>query len=142
MSDVILLRTLTRKSIIGFGEYKDLTVQNLLDTRQQRKLLEIYYFLRNIDFMQDIKDELFITDVRVIDKKQRNEERFKKIYYKHITFCYHKILEAENDKYGKFKAIGMAMRRHKIKKHIQKSSEVGLNRTIYSKGAQQNKNQW
>ena len=55
MSDVVLLRTLTRKSIIGFGQYNDLTIQNLLDTRKQMDLLKIYYFFRNIDFKSYIQ---------------------------------------------------------------------------------------
>jgi len=142
MSDIVLLRTLTRKSIIGFGNFKDLTVQNLIDTRQQRKLLEIYYFCRNIDYMPDIKEELFILDDRVIDKKKYEEDRFNKIYYKNINFCYDKILENENEKFGKFQSIGNKMKRKKLNKAVQKSIEQALNRTIFSKGAQQRKNQW
>jgi hypothetical protein len=78
MSDVVLLRTLTRKSIIGFGNYKDITVQNILDLRQHKVLLEIYYFFRNIDFMPDILQELFIIGERVVDKKIPKERYNKK----------------------------------------------------------------
>ena len=41
---ILLLRTLTKKSIIGFGNYVDLTIQNLFDMNKHKDLLEIYYF--------------------------------------------------------------------------------------------------
>ena len=141
MSDVVLLRTLTRKSIIGFGQYNDLTVQNLLDTRKQMDLLKIYYFFRNIDFMPDIKDELCITGERVIDKKIPNPERFEKKYYNYIKLCMTDIWEIQNEKWG-FKMVGIRKKDKKIKKHIQIANDIGRNRTIYSKGALQKNNQW
>lgn len=141
MSDVVLLRTLTRKSIIGFGNYKDITVQNILDLRQHKVLLEIYYFFRNIDFMPDILQELFIIGERVVDKKIP-KERFDKKYYVWIGLCLTDIIDKQNKEFGRNKLIGMARKNKRINKHIQKSNEIGLNRTIFSKGAQRNKNQW
>jgi hypothetical protein len=141
MSDVVLLRTLTRKSIIGFGNYKDITVQNILDLRQHKVLLEIYYFFRNIDFMPDILQELFIIGERVVDKKIP-KERYNKKNYVWIGLCLRDILNKENEQFGRNKLIGMARKKKRINKHIQKSKEVGLNRTIFSKGGQRNKNQW
>ena len=141
MSDVVLLRTLTRKSIIGFSTFKDLTVQNLLDTRQHKKLLEIYYFFRNIDFMPDILEELCIIGVRVVDKKIP-KERFDKKNNVWIGLCLRDIIDKQNKEFGRNKLIGMARKNKRINKHIQKSNEIGLNRTIFSKGGQRNKNQW
>jgi len=141
MSDVVLLRTLTRKSIIGFSTFKDLTVQNLLDTRQHKKLLEIYYFFRNIDFMPDILEELCIIGERVVDKKIP-KERYDKQNYVWIGLCLRDIIDKQNEQFGRNKLIGMARKNKRINKHIQKSNEVGLNRTIFSKGGQRNKNQW
>jgi hypothetical protein len=143
MSEVVLMRTLTRKSIIGFGAYRDLSIQNLLDTRQHRALLEIYYFFRNIDFMPDIKEELFIIGERNIDKKlAHDKERYQTIYYRYINLCLGDIINRETEKIGKQKMLGLRQRNHKINKAIQKSNELALNKTIYSKGAQQRKNQW
>ena len=68
---IVLLRTLTRKSILGFGKYVDLTVQNMLDTFLSKELLNIYYTCRNIDFNQDLKDELCIHGEREINKKEK-----------------------------------------------------------------------
>ena len=141
MSDVVLLRTLTRKSIIGFSTFKDLTVQNLLDTRQHKKLLEIYYFFRNIDFMPDILEELCIIGERVVDKKIP-KERFDKKNNVWIGLCLRDIIDKQNKEFGRNKLIGMARKNKRINKHIQKSNEIGLNRTIFSKGGQRNKNQW
>ena len=141
MSDVVLLRTLTRKSIIGFSTFSDLTVQNLLDTKQHKKLLEIYYFFRNIDFMPDILEELCIIGERVVDKKIP-KERYDKQNYVWIALCLRDIIDKQNQQVGKYKLFGMARKNKRINKHIQKSNEVGLDRTIFSKGGQRNKNQW
>jgi hypothetical protein len=141
MSDVVLLRTLTRKSIIGFGNYKDITVQNILDLRQHKVLLEIYYFFRNIDYMPDILEELCIIGERVVDKKIP-KERFDKKNYVWIGMCLSDIIDKQNEQFGRNKLIGMAKKNKRINKHIQKSNEVGLNRTIFSKAGQRNKNQW
>jgi hypothetical protein len=141
MSDVVLLRTLTRKSIIGFSTFSDLTVQNLLDTKQHKKLLEIYYFFRNIDFMPDILEELCIIGERVVDKKIP-KERYDKQNYVWIALCLKDIIDKQNQQVGKYKLFGMARKNKRINKHIQKSNEVGLDRTIFSKGGQRNKNQW
>ena len=66
---IVLLRTMTGKSIIGFGQYRDLTIQNLIDTAQHKELLHMYYFLRNIDYNEDIIKQLKIDQVYRIDKK-------------------------------------------------------------------------
>jgi len=141
MSDVVLLRTLSRKSIIGFGHFNDLTVQNLLDTRKERELLKIYYLFRNIDFLPDIKEELCITGERVIDKKLPNPERFQKKYYEYMNLCMQDIWKIQNEKWG-FKMVGIRKKDKKIDKHIQIANEIARNKTIYSKGALQKKNQW
>lgn len=141
MSDVVLLRTLSRKSIIGFGGFTDLTVQNLLDTRKERELLRIYYFFRNIDFLPDIKEELCITPERSIDKKIQETERFQSKYYEYINLCINDIWKIQNEKWG-YKIVGMRKKEKKVKKQIQIANDIGRNRTIYSKGALQKKNQW
>ena len=63
MSDVTLLRTLTRKSTLKFGKYHDLTVQNVLDYQNMkgRSLLKFYYFNSSkISFVDELLDELNI----------------------------------------------------------------------------------
>jgi hypothetical protein len=73
---VLLMRTVTRKSIIGFGDYKDLSFGNLIDMQKYSEVLGIYYHFRNIDFCQELKDELFITKAREVDKKDKENYRY------------------------------------------------------------------
>lgn len=71
MSDVTLLRTLTRKSIIGYARYRDLTVQNILDIRGFAGLNWLtwtYYRSSKISFTDDILIEIGITKKMKIDK--------------------------------------------------------------------------
>lgn len=63
MSDVTLLRTLTRKSTLKFGQHYDLTVQNVLDSQHSKgkSLLRYYYFNSDrISFIDDLLDEICI----------------------------------------------------------------------------------
>ncbi len=82
------LRTLTRKSKLGFGKYKDLTVQKILDMRMPLVLISPYYKLTSINYMEDILIELRITDDYRIKKPSKdldmyyrflNENGFKRI---------------------------------------------------------------
>ena len=65
----VRLRILARKSIIGFGAIpqKDLSVQQMLDLKMHKKLVNIYYRLDKISFADDILNELCIeTEDRII----------------------------------------------------------------------------
>ena len=66
--DNLMLRKLTSKSIIGFGAYKDLTVQDLINLQRESELLSIYYNLAKIDFSDEVKKELCIDEKRSIKK--------------------------------------------------------------------------
>jgi len=68
MSDVTLLRTMTKKSRIKFGRYADMTVGSLL-IESPIKLVAMYYNLAAITFTEDILNELMIE--RRIDKPGR-----------------------------------------------------------------------
>jgi Na+/phosphate symporter len=136
----VLLRTLTRKSIIGFGNYKDLTVQNLIDLFKQKELLGIYYTCRNIDFCQDLKDELYITADREINKKIPQEERYKKEYFANIKKCLDDIFAHKTD--GELRqAIILKAREKNLKKAHLKAQERALEKTVYGKIANRARNQ-
>ena len=62
MSDVTLLRKLTRKSILKFGQYAEVPIQTLLDLKNHKYLRWIYFNSSNIDFMEDILDEIKIPN--------------------------------------------------------------------------------
>lgn len=99
----LLLRTLTRKSVIGFGQYSDLTVQNLIDMLRHKELLQIYYNFRNIDFNEDLIQELKIDKVYRIDKKAKSEERFLKETPFYIRTCLKLIIEDNEEKMNRQK---------------------------------------
>jgi hypothetical protein len=69
---IILLRTLTKKSKLDFWNFKNTTVQNLLDQRNYYQLLSIYYKLEMITFTKDILDELCIDGEFAIKKPGNN----------------------------------------------------------------------
>jgi hypothetical protein len=83
MSDVTLLRTLTRKSTLKFGQYYDLTVQNVLDSQHSRgkSLLRWYYFNSDrISFIDDLLDELnIIPEFRITKPGKVTPEEWQEI---------------------------------------------------------------
>tara|TARA_R110000764_G_scaffold70747_1_gene146084 strand:+ start:16 stop:420 length:405 start_codon:yes stop_codon:yes gene_type:complete len=75
---VLLKRVLTFKSNIGFGDFKDFTVQQVIDVGKEYELVKMYYNLDRIDFRQDVKDRLFITKEREIVKPSKDYTMRKK----------------------------------------------------------------
>lgn len=137
---VLLLRTLTRKSVIGFGQHRELTVQNMIDTCRTHDLLHIYYSCRNIDFNQDLKDELCIYGEREINKKEYSEIRYISNARYLIGQCMREMIDKKDD-VTRQKELNF---RYKMKvenrKHFARK-ERWLKSTIYSKGAMQARNQ-
>tara|TARA_R110000796_G_scaffold243125_1_gene365550 strand:+ start:162 stop:509 length:348 start_codon:yes stop_codon:yes gene_type:complete len=70
------LRTLTRKSKLGFGKWKDYTVQELLDLRKPLVLISPYYKLTSINYIEDVLIELKITEDYRIKKPSSNEDEY------------------------------------------------------------------
>ena len=137
---VLLLRTVTRKSILGFGNFKDITIQNMIDMHMERELLHIYYTCRNIDFNQDLKDELCISGEREINKKEKQEERYIKQTFTYIGWCIKEMLEKRGEEQNEINKRQM----HKAKKRKKKQvamREMAHKSTIYSKGSLKSKNQ-
>jgi len=118
MSDVTLLRTLTRKSILKFGQYCDLQVQNLLDLQRYKYLRWVYFNCSNINFMDDILDEIKIPLNFRIQKPSKNPDLYLKLqeetfesYSDKVKEIYLKKQEKLRKKITKGKAI------NKIKKN-------------------------
>ena len=137
---VVLLRTLTRKSILGFGKYVDMTVQNMLDTFLSKELLNIYYTCRNIDFNQDLKDELCIHGEREINKKEKQDERYIPNSYFYISECIREMSDKKTEEQEKM-LLGYRRKEKHFKKRQVRGIQGALSRTIFSKGAQRDKNQ-
>jgi len=68
MSTSINLRTLALKSLMKFGRWPELTVQEMINIGRQRELLRSYYGLSMINFNQEIKDLIGITPDLEIQK--------------------------------------------------------------------------
>jgi hypothetical protein len=72
MSDVVLLRKLTRKSMMNFGKYYDLTVQEIIDLLKHKYLRWVYFNCSNIDFFEDVLDEIKIPlEFRIIKPSKK-----------------------------------------------------------------------
>ena len=69
--DVTLLRKLNRKSTLKFGMYGDNTVQELLTFKRYNYLRWVYFNQDKITFMDDILDELSITEHYRIKKTRQ-----------------------------------------------------------------------
>lgn len=73
------LRTLTRKSLFGFGIMRDLTVQQGIDTGRVKEIIKMYYFLAKINFIEEVLLEIGITkELRI--PKPSNIRGDKKVY--------------------------------------------------------------
>lgn len=70
------LRTLTRKSRLGFGKWKDYTVQELLDLGKPLILIASYYKLTSINYIEDVLIELKITEGYRIKKPSSNKDEY------------------------------------------------------------------
>lgn len=73
---VILKRTLTLKSKIGFGKYKEYTVNHLIGMNKNIDLLSMYYKLGKIDFNQEIKDLIGISTQFEIEKPSKDLDMY------------------------------------------------------------------
>lgn len=74
--DSILLRKLTKKSTLKFGKYKKYTVEHLLGMKMQKALISIYFKLSNITFVDEILDELGISEEYRIPKPSKNVDLY------------------------------------------------------------------
>ena len=87
MSASVVLRTLTRKSKIGFGRLSYFTVQEMIDHKKHNKLIYAYYRLSKINFIEDILTELEITEEFRISKPGTDSSMMHK-YNKHTNNKY------------------------------------------------------
>ncbi|MFY8160227.1 MAG: hypothetical protein ACOVNU_02775 [Candidatus Kapaibacteriota bacterium] len=141
---VLLLRTITKKSIIGFGQFTDMTVQNLIDMLRHKELLNIYYTCRNIDFCQELKDELCIYGEREIDKKIKKESRYEDNadinIFRLQNDCLREIIGKKSDTQN-IADMNLFNKTRKANRKTNYLKEKAQKSTIYSKGAQKFRNQ-
>ena len=79
MSDVTLLRKLTEKSILKFGQYADVPICNLLELKRYSYLRWVYFNSSNITFFENILLEIGIPEEFFIQKPGVNNEFHEKL---------------------------------------------------------------
>ncbi len=107
-----LLRTMTRKSRLGFGKYKDLTIQHIIDMRLNSVLVSSYFKLTSINYIEDILQEIGISEEYRIEKPSSDRE----MYYKFLkdkdkirirTRGGSNMMKKENPRYSRSKLQGL-----------------------------------
>lgn len=81
---IATLRTLTKKSKLGFGKNKELTVDRIIKLGKELSLISAYYKLSSINFTEDILTELGIKEEFRIKKPSANKDA----YYKFLESSY------------------------------------------------------
>lgn len=117
---IILLRKLTLKSIIGFGEFKYLSVQNLIDTNKHSILIKMYYTCDAIDFNDDVKNILKINEERKIGKPGKNWDYYKRFIWLIIDEIIAETKIFEKDGHEKWELYNIKKRKRKQNSAILK----------------------
>jgi hypothetical protein len=104
------LRKLTRKSRLGFGykEIKEIRIQDILIMNKHKELIKIYFGLDKITFMDDILDELGISEDMRIEKpgKIRDLEERNKV----VTKALETVKEQKKIEVAAFREMAKEMR--------------------------------
>ena len=116
---------MTLKSIIKFGAFPDLSVNDFLRLKKYKELLKMYYMLEKIDFNQKIKDILCITKTLEIPKPGKHY----KTYYDNVFYMICDINKKLNQ--TEFDMFKNANHNKKHEKIIFKINEgKGYNKTL------------
>ena len=78
MGQSVNLRTLTLKSVMGFGKHFDMNVSQVLATVNKSYIIWCYYSLSNISFVDEILNMVGITEEYRITKPGKDAEMLKK----------------------------------------------------------------
>ena len=70
----VLLRKLTRKSVLWFGKHEGLRIQQIIDIRKWTYLRWIYFNCCGVTFMDDILEEIRVPDDMRIEKPGTHPE--------------------------------------------------------------------
>lgn len=89
----IRLRTLTRKSTLGFGKYKLYTVDTMLKTsfKMRQALIASYYKLESISYNDNVLEALEITDEFRIEKPSTDLEMYQTFISQLTGYDYKKL---------------------------------------------------
>ena len=119
---------MTEKSIIGFGKFTDLTVQNLLDFKKTRDIRWIYFNCSMLSFKDEILEWAGITSEYRIEKPGTNKE------------LYYKLNEYHKNKMSGFLILKKSCHTKRVLKSKMKDNNR-VDRMRFSKGSLQAINQ-
>jgi hypothetical protein len=80
MSESVVLRTLTGKSVMWFGKYEGLKVQQIIDLHHKDYIRYIYYNFSGITFTEEVLKEVAISNERVIKKPGTAPEMHQQVF--------------------------------------------------------------
>jgi len=119
--EVILLRTLTERSLMKFGRHAELTVMELLALQRTRYLRWVYFNCSKITFTEEILCKIKISDEYRIEKPGVNRDYADALNNRLMQ----KLLKMSNDS-------GSVQVYCKIKGHAKKDYKQGLGRKYFS----------
>jgi len=128
MSNVTLLRKLSLKSKLNFGQYADLSIQELINLEKKSYLRWVYFNCDKITFFDEILDEIKIPLEFRIEKPNKNPEKYielNEIIKSKMTGLSKYINEKKKKKYQK----------------VQRKISVSFDKKIFSKDSLRLKNQ-
>ena len=128
MSNVTLLRKLSLKSKLNFGQYADLSIQELINLEKKSYLRWVYFNCDKITFFDEILDEIKIPLEFRIEKPNKNPEKYielNEIIKSKMTGLSKYINEKKKKKYQK----------------VQRKISVSFDKKIFCKDSLRLKNQ-
>ena len=107
---------------------------------RHKELLSIYYNFRNIDFNQDLIDELKIDKVYRIDKKQVQDERYIPNAGRYIRQCLGLIIEENKNNLQKVRMkIASSEKRHNRNNSMAKAGMANIKSRLKSRNQRSKK---
>ena len=129
--DVVLLRTLTRKSILNFGRHAPIPIGDLVDLQKVNYLRWIYYNYEGLTFTEDILTDINILPEHRIKKPGKDPELHLKTQNEKMKF----IKEYYPVNYKRLMAIKKKGRNESSKR------KYSMNKIYSTKSVLQSKNQ-
>lgn len=132
--DVPLLRILTWKSVIGFGQYKYMKIKDIYDLHHTQYLRYIYYNIAGISFIDEILEAIGIIALPSIDYRINKPGTD---HEKQLLLDKHKF-------YQKVYVMGNAthaINNNKLGSKLLRKRTICEENILFSKGNLQRKNQ-
>ena len=121
MGESTFLRTMTRKSLIKFGQYADYTVDQLIQLDKRHYLRWIYYNCEQVTFTPDVLELIHINEMQ-IDKPGKDEKTFIAVreYLSHfVPKSARKHYKWKDNKVAKSKLANIAHSTKNLKCYLQ-----------------------